>query len=77
MGLSHQINHGCSRCGCKCGSCANFVLEKISSTCHSKEAEFKIHGNSTCTTKNVTYILYCKQYNKRSVGFLLNRNFDL
>ena len=69
--LLNQTDHGYKKCGRKCDSFNNFVLEKTSFLCFTAGAIFKIRRDSTCDTKNVIYLAYCKKCNKESVGFCI------
>ena len=53
--LLDQTPHGYKRCGRKCDSCDNFILEEKSfMLCH-RNTKFRILRDSTCNTKNVIY----------------------
>ena len=66
--LLNQTDLDYKKCGHKCDSCNNFVLEKTFVLCLATGTEFKICRYSTCNTKNFTYLAYCKNYNKWGVG---------
>ena len=51
-------DHGYNKCGYKCDSRNNFVLEKTSVVCFDTGTKFNIRRDSTCNTKNVTYLAY-------------------
>ena len=64
----NQTDHGYKKCGRKCQSCGNFVLEKTSFACFATRTKFKICRDSTCNTKNIIYLANCKKCNKQGVG---------
>ena len=51
-----------------CDSCNNYVLETTSIRSHATGRLFKIRRESSCTSKNVVYVAYCKTYGKQGVG---------
>ena len=68
MDLLNQTDHGYKKCGLKCDSCNNFVLEKTSFVCFATGTKFRIRRDSTCDTKNIIYLAYCKKCNKQGAG---------
>ena len=59
---------GYIRCNKSCDSCDNFVQESSFITCNATGRKFKIRESSTCSTKNVIYMAYCKTCGKQGVG---------
>ena len=51
-----QTAHAYKKCGRKCDSCDNFVLEETSFMCFPTGTKFRICRDSTCNTKNVIYL---------------------
>ena len=51
--LLDQTDHAYKKCGCKCDSWKNFILEKTYFVCFAAGTKFKICRNSTCNTKNI------------------------
>ena len=66
--LLDQTDHGYKKCGRKCDSCNNFVLEKTYFICFSTGTKFKIRRDSTCNTNNIICLAYCKKCYKQGVG---------
>ena len=69
--LLNQTSHGYKKCGCKCNSCDNLVLEETSFICFATGTKFRIHRDSTCNTKNVIYLAYSKKCYKQGIGFFI------
>ena len=67
VNLLDQTDHDYKKYGGKCDSCNNFVLEKTSFVCFTRETKFKIRRDSACNTKNVIYLAYCKKCNEQGV----------
>ena len=65
--LLDQTPRGYKKCGRKCDSCNNFVLEETSFICFTIGTKFRIRRDSTCNTKNIIYLAYCKKYHKQSI----------
>ena len=63
-----QTDHGYKKCGRTCDSCNDFVLGKTSFVCFATGTEFKIRRDSTCNTKKIIYLAYCKKCNKQGAG---------
>ena len=76
MDLLNQTDHGYKKCGLKCDSCNNFVLEKTSFVCFATGTKFRIRRDSTCDTKNIIYLAYCKSVINKVLDLLSNGNYD-
>ena len=66
--LLDQTPHGYKKCGRKCDSCDNFVLEETSFTCFPTGTKFRILRDNTYSTKNVIYLAYYKKCHKQGIG---------
>ena len=51
-----------------CDSCYNFVDQTSDVVCKATGRKFMIRRDSTCTSKNVIYVAYCKTCGKQGVG---------
>ena len=60
--------HGYSKCGRKCDSCNNYVLETSYIISKATGRKFHIRRDTTCTTKNVIYVAICQTCGKQGVG---------
>ena len=59
---------GYIRCNKKCDSCNNFVDQTTSITSYATGRKFTIRKESTCTSRNVIYLVYCTSCGKQGVG---------
>ena len=60
---------GYNRCNKKCDSCNNFVDQTTSITSYATTGrKFTIRKESTCTSINVIYLVYCTSCGKQGVG---------
>ena len=66
--LTSNQELGYIKCKKNCDSCNNYVKETTSITSHATGRRFKIRRESTCTSKNVIYVAYCKSCGKQGVG---------
>ena len=66
--LTSNQELGYIKCNKNCDSCNNYVKETTSITSHATGRRFKIRRESTCTSKNVIYVAYCKSCGKQGVG---------
>ena len=60
--------HGYKKCGKMCDSCNNFVDETSFVISKPTGQKYWIRRDSTCTTKNVICLTYCKMWGTRN-GF--------
>ena len=63
--LCGNIKHGYVKCNKKCDSCDNYVDETSYLTSNATGRRFKISRDSSCASKNVIYVAYCKHCGKQ------------
>ena len=51
-----------------CDSCNNFVDKTNYIECNATSRKYKIRSDTSCNSKNVTYVAYCVKYMKQGVG---------
>ena len=66
--LLDNEDRGYKKCSKSCDSCTNFVSEATSITSFASGRNFRIHCNSTCTTKNVIHVAVYQSCGKQGVG---------
>ena len=66
--ITDQSEHGYVKCARNCDSCSNFVLESTFIESNATKRKFSIRKSSTCTTKNVIYVVCCQSCGKQGVG---------
>ena len=56
------------KCNRRCDIGKNFLVVSAEFTCHSTKRKYKIRAFSTCSAKNVIYLIACKCCGKHYIG---------
>ena len=59
---------GYVKCGRRCDSCENFVIETTNIKSHATGRRFSIRRETTCKSENVVYVACCQTCGKQGVG---------
>ena len=66
--LTDIVPHQYKPCATKCDSCDNFVASQLYVISEATGRKYYILQDSSCSTPNVVYMVYCKKSKKRGAG---------